>query len=137
MGAEEPFLVVTADEVPWHESWHTSYARRVLQSDRRTELFAQLRSWYPAELNDLPLGVRDEAQKTHAATVLKLVAKAAAPEVTEEVALILLLKMQFNALQDGLFATLYLMNHANYPNCVLLGPGDRPAACARKVSGKG
>lgn len=122
---ETPILCV-ADKVPG-ESLHTTVARRILQSTRRDELSPRVDLLHPRRLSDLASHALHDARQALACTARSLTIDVD-PPVSEEDALLLLLKVRLNAFESGLYIELALVNHACFPNCAKFGPGQRVVA---------
>lgn len=127
--AEEPILRVSAREVRPGETWHAAVARCILQSEHRLELLERVGSLHPRRIEDLPPEVHDQASVVQGEAVAEL-AGVAVPPLPKEEALLLLLKMQMNAFESGVYIDLALVNHSCFPNCVKFGPGERQQSIA-------
>lgn len=120
--AEEPLLCVQEGALPW-ETTYAAVARHILQSDRCSDILEKIRGLHPQQLSDFPPDTLQEARKKLSAPAAQLARLALLP-FTPEDALLLLLKVQLNAFDSGVFLKLAMVNHACHPNCMVFAPGE-------------
>eukprot|EP00041_Stephanoeca_diplocostata_P034464 m.1178651 g.1178651 ORF g.1178651 m.1178651 type:complete len:428 (+) comp24527_c1_seq1:177-1460(+) len=128
---ETPFLTVPTDRAP-HETSHAALVRLVLQLQgedagdaSRIFLNEALRVLHPTSLSDLNVEDLEKSRFILKATVAAL-RKGAPPQVlsftNDDMILRLLLAMQFNAFDSGLYCKLSMINHGCRPNCSKFTP---------------
>ena len=116
---------------------HAALARAVLQSDARTSLLQQCSHLCPIALTDLPPMALATARQAHTSTLERL--REVEDEVqaargtpgqglTDDALLRLVMAIQMNALESGLYLELAMINHSCRPNCVKITPAT--ARCA-------
>jgi hypothetical protein len=119
---------------------HAALARAVLQSQHRADMLQQCAQLCPQTLDELPCEMVQQMRSTHAATLERLSqidAEACAASETKaklpaDNLLRLLLAMQMNAFQSGLYLQLAMINHSWTPNCVKLA-NERCAGCTAET----
>jgi hypothetical protein len=112
-------------------SLHAATVRAILQSVQRSRILAHCSSLCPLSLVDVSQEVLAMLYEVHAHTLDMLVdadaagrggqeGAVAAERLSTEQLLRLLLAVQMNAFQSGVYLRLAMVNHSCWPNCVKL-----------------
>jgi hypothetical protein len=121
---------------------HAAIARAILQSDNRHAVLQQCSHLVPVKLSDIPAPTLAILKQAHAITLETLrsveaailpydgkdggqASKANAP-LGEDALLRLVLAVQMNAYQSGVYLQFSMVNHSCRPNCIKPRPAGGP-----------